>query len=279
MNEGYPVLKIGEFSKLTRVSIRMLRHYDEIGLLHPLETDVLTGYRYYSEKQLPVAARIAAFKDMGFGLTDICALLDGYEDKGALEAHLLDKREELQCVLILTENRIRLLDTALERLRKDDDTMQYDVTIKTFPERYAATVRMNIPTYDAEGMLWSTLTQETAPLAIVPDDPCYCCVVYHDKEYRETDVDVEAQKTVKGRYPDTEHVRFRTLPPVMVASATCKGSYSQLDTVMNAVAAWVTDNGYAFSGPAFNIYYVSPHETDDPNEFVTEVCYPVRKNA
>lgn len=85
------MLKIGEFSKLTRVGIRMLRHYDEIGLLHPLETDVLTGYRYYSEKQLPVAARIAAFKDMGFGLTDICTLLGGYEDKAALEAHLLDK--------------------------------------------------------------------------------------------------------------------------------------------------------------------------------------------
>ena len=43
------MLKIGEFSKLTRVSIRMLRHYDEIGLLRPTETDAWTGYRYYSE--------------------------------------------------------------------------------------------------------------------------------------------------------------------------------------------------------------------------------------
>lgn len=273
------MLKIGEFSKLTRVSIRMLRHYDEIGLLRPLETDAYTGYRYYSEKQLPIAARIAAFKDMGFGLNDICTLLEGYEDKAVLEAHLLLKREELCCMLAQTENRIRLLETALERLRKDDNTMQYDVTIKTFPERYAATVRMNIPTYDAEGMLWDTLVRETEPLGIVPDDPCYCCVVYLDKEYREYDVEVEAQKTVRGRYPDTEHVRFKTLPPVTVASATCKGSYSQLDTAMNAVAAWVTDNGYAFDGPAFNIYYVSPHETDDPNEFVTEVCYPVKKKA
>lgn len=157
--------------------------------------------------------------------------------------------------------------------------MQYDVTLKTFPERYAATLRMNIPTYEAEVMLWNTLVGETEPLNVVPDDPCYCCVVYHDKEYREYDIDVEAQKTVKGRYPDTEHVRFRTLPPVTVASATCKGPYSQLDAVMTAVASWVTDNGYAFDGPAFNIYYVSPHETDDPDEFVTEVCYPVRKEA
>ena len=46
---------------------------------------------------------------------------------------------------------------------------------------------------------------------------------------------------------------------------------------MAAVAGWVTDNGYEFDGPAFNIYHVSPHETNDPEQFVTEVCYPVRK--
>lgn len=62
-----------------------------------------------------------------------------------------------------------------------------------------------------------------------------------------------------------------------MACATCKGSYKQMDGINAAVAAWVADNGYAFDGPMFNIYHVSPHETSDPSEFVTEVCYPVRK--
>ena len=175
-----------------------------------------------------------------------------------------------------TAYRLRLLETAMERLRKDD-TMKYDVTLKTFPERYAATLRMNIPAYEMEGILWSTLMSETAPLNLTPDDPCYCSVVYPDKEYKESDVDVEAQKTVRGQYPDTEHVKFKMLPEVTVASAACKGSYQQLNEVMAAVAAWVEANGYAFDGPAFNIYHVSPHETQNPEEFVTEVCYPVRK--
>ena len=64
---------------------------------------------------------------------------------------------------------------------------------------------------------------------------------------------------------------------LIIASATCRGSYDQMGDIMAAVAAWVTDNGYEFDGPAFNIYHVSPHETSDPNEFVTEVCYPVRR--
>lgn len=271
------MLKIGDFSKLSRVSIRMLRHYDEIGLLSPMKVDPDTGYRYYGEIQLPIVGRIAALKAMGFGLTAIGEMLEDYDDKELLERHLRLKKAELQELSEQTAYRLRLLDTALERLRKDDETMKYDVSLNTFPERYAATVRMQIPSYEQEGMLWSVLVSETVPLKLVPDEPCYCCVVFHDKEYKEADVDVEAQKTVKGRYPDTEHVKFKTLPEVTVASAVCRGSYAQMNDVMAAVANWVTDNGYEFEGPAFNIYHVSPHETMDPDAFVTEVCYPVKK--
>ena len=65
------MLKIGEFSRLSRVSIRMLRHYDEIGLLRPAQLDAQTGYRYYSEEQLPLVWRVAALRDMGFSLAAI----------------------------------------------------------------------------------------------------------------------------------------------------------------------------------------------------------------
>ena len=270
------MLKIGDFSKLSRVSIRMLRHYDEIGLLTPIRVDPDSGYRYYGEDQLPTAFRITALKDMGFGLAAIGEILTCYEEKDLLARHLRLKQAELRELSRQTAYRLRLLDTALERLRKDDETMKYDVTLKTFPERYAATLRMHIPNYEQEGMLWNILMEETAQMGLIPDAPCYCCAVFHDKEYKEADVDVEVHMTVKGQYPDTSHVKFMTLPEVTVASAICKGSYEQMGAVMEAVTGWVTANGYAFDGPAFNIYHVSPHETSDPNEFVTEVCYPVK---
>ena len=60
----------------------------------------------------------------------------------------------------------------------------------------------------------------------------------------------------------------------------CRDRLQGIDGAANAaVAAWVRDNGYAFDGPAFNIYHVNPSETDDPEEYVTEVCYPVKKRA
>lgn len=269
------MLKIGDFSKLSRVSIRMLRHYDEIVLLKPAWIDPESGYRYYEAEQLPIAGRINALKDMGFGLAAIGEILPCYEERDALEWHC--QQTELLELSQKTAYRLRLLETAQKRLRKEDKTMNYDVTIKTFHPRYAATVRMVIPSYEQEGMLWDILMEETAQMKLIDGDPCYCCAVFHDKEFREEQVDVEVQKDVKGSYKDTEHVRFRTLPEVTAACATCKGSYEQMGGINAAIATWVAENGYAFDGPMFNIYHVSPHETSNPDEYVTEVCYPVRK--
>lgn len=174
------------------------------------------------------------------------------------------------------QRRLRLLDTALERLRKDETKMKYDVTIKTLPERRVASVRQTIPNYEREGDLWSVYCQETAGMNIQDGDPVLCTAMFHDGEFKERDVDVEIQKNVVGTYPDTEHVKFKTVPAVQVASATFRGSYDQISAVNEAVASWVEDNGWTFDGVFFNIYHVSPHETRNPDEFVTEVCYPVK---
>ena len=272
------MLKIGDFSKLSRVSIRMLRYYDEIGLLIPEFTDPFTGYRHYGEAQLTAANRIAALRDMGFGLVAIAELMRRSEDTEAFRQGLLRQKEETLQEAENVHTRLRLLDTALERLGKDN-AMNYTVTLKEIPKRYVASVRKVIPSYDKEGKLWEILMRETAPLRIQDGSPCYTTAIFHDGEFKENDVDVEVQKSVKGTYPDTENVVFKTEPPIQVASATCKGSYEQMNAVNEAVAHWVGDNGYVFAGKAFNIYHVSPHETQNPDEYVTEVCYPVRKQV
>ena len=270
------MLKIGEFSKLSRISVRMLRHYDEIGLLKPAELDRFTDYRYYKEDQLPTAGRIAALKEMGFSLADIIRILEVYDDREQMERFFAAKREELEALSKDTEYKLTLLDTAIERLRKEEE-MSYNVSIKTIPERYAATVQMTIPHYEDEGIIWGKLTEETCRMNLVEDDPCLCAVTYLDGEYKEENVEMMAWKTVKGSYPDTEHVKFRTLPEVTVASCTYKGSYTQIIDVYAAVISWMEENGYEPAEPMFNIYHVSPHETMNPDEFVTEICYPVKK--
>lgn len=271
------MLKIGDFSKLSRISIRMLRHYDELGLLVPMATDNFTSYRYYSESQLPIAGRIAALRDMGFSLSAVREIMENYDNPQALSEFLYAKQAEVQAEAEETNRRLLLLETAIKRLRKDDTAMNYNVTVKTMPERYVASVRKVIPAYDKEGMLWGILMQETAPLKIQPDPNCCTLAMFHDDGFKESDVDVEVQMHVKGSYKNTENVVFKTVPPVQFASATYKGSYEQISDVNRAVAQWVNDNDYEFAGEMFCIYHVSPHETQNPDEYVTEVCYSVKK--
>src|SRR5260370_18750347 len=70
------MLKIGDFSKVSLVSVKALRYYDELGLLKPARVDALTGYRYYSASQLPRLNRILVLKDLGLSLQQIAHLLD-----------------------------------------------------------------------------------------------------------------------------------------------------------------------------------------------------------
>lgn len=185
------MLKIGDFSKLSRISIRMLRHYDEIGLLH----------------------------------------LEKYEDSKEMENFLMMKRQEIAEEENSLHQKLRLIDSTIEWIRKDGNIMGYDVSLKTLPERYVASVRQVIPSYDREGILWKILMEETAHMQMQDGAPCYTLAIYHDGEYKESDVDVEVQKSVLGSYSDTEHVKFKTIPPVQIASATFTGGYEQITRV------------------------------------------------
>lgn len=269
------MLKIGEFSKISRVSIRMLRHYDEIGLLKPLETDDFTGYRYYSEAQLSEIGRIRFLKELGFSLADIIKMTEIYDDHEKMDIFYEKRQIELQKQAELTAHQMMLLDTARKRLRKEQP-MSFSISTKTIPERYAATVHMVLPHYEDEGLVWQILCEETDSLHMVPDDPCLVAAEYPDDEFKENDVEVFAWKTVKGTYPDTEHVKFQTLPAVKVASCILKGGYEQMPDVYAAVISWVKENGYVSAGAMFNIYHVSPHETQNPDDYITEVCYPIK---
>ena len=161
------MLKIGLFSKLSRVSIRMLRYYDEIGLLHPAYIDPESDYRYYREDQLPQIGWITALRDMGFSLADVCRMTEIGHDAEKLAPYFEARRRELEADAAKTARQLLLLESARNRLGKED-IMQYNVTIKTIPERYAACVHTIIPRYSEEGSVWKTLCEETDGMRLVP---------------------------------------------------------------------------------------------------------------
>lgn len=156
--------------------------------------------------------------------------------------------------------------------------MQYDVTLKTLPQRYVANLRKVIPSYDDEGeLLWMQMEKDLDGSWPPVADPCYSLAIYHDEGYKESDIDVEIQIAVQGTHEDVGDVVFKTVEPVEVASAIYRGSYDQSCKANGAVAKWVSDNGYDYAGPMINIFHVSPHDDPNPENWITEVCCPIKK--
>ena len=100
------MFKIGEFSRLVRVSPRMLRHYEKCGLIAPAEVDPFTGYRQYAADQIPLVGRIAALRDMGFSIEETGEILPRFEEKAYLRMVLLEKADSVR----------QSIDDAQERL-------------------------------------------------------------------------------------------------------------------------------------------------------------------
>lgn len=271
------MLKIGNFSKLSRISIRMLRHYEEIGILRPEFVDEFTGYRYYSESQLPTAGMIQALKNMGFGLSMIKEILSKYEDVSEMERFLLVKRKELEEAVVEIRQKKQFLDSTLKWMRKDGNLMNYSVSLKTIPERYVASVRQVISSYDKEWTLWDIMSRELEGKGVKQAEPHYEMAIFHDEDYKAHDPEVEIQRAVEGNYQDTEHVKFKTVPSTQVASITFNGSYDQVSRVNEAVANWVDENEFDFEGKLCCIYHTNPSNTSNQETLVTEFCFPIKK--
>lgn len=128
------MLKIGDFSKLSRITIRMLRHYDEIDLLKPQTVDEWTGYRYYDEAQLLAANKIQLLKNLGFGLSTIKEVLTHYDDYAEIEKLLKIRQAELVTEEIELRERIKLIDSTIKNLKQEGNFMNYVVNLKTIPD-------------------------------------------------------------------------------------------------------------------------------------------------
>ena len=110
------MLKIGEFSRISHVSAKTLRYYDEIGLFRPAQVDRLTGYRYYSMGQLPRLKRILALKDLGLSLEQIAVLLGDELSPAEIRGMLRLKRAEIQHRLQEETARLALVEARLAQI-------------------------------------------------------------------------------------------------------------------------------------------------------------------
>jgi len=271
------LFKIGEFSKLVRVSARMLRYYEQNGLLMPAQIDRFTGYRLYSAAQMPLLLRITALRDMGFGVDEIKALLPQYDNPAAMQAALNSKRLQLQSAIAAEQDKLEKIAAMCGTLEKESTTMVYEVQLKSLPAEQVLSLREVVPTPQDEPILWEKLAAFVQTQGIKAPPVGYS--IYHDDGYKETDADIEIAVNVSAAGKSEGNFQFKMLPAIaQCATVQFAGPYTGFNEAFTKLANWIESNGYEMAagplrGKAIRSYANAASEAD----FLTELQVPVAK--
>ena len=299
-------IKIGDFAVLTGISIHMLRNYDKIGLLKPASIDEFSGYRYYKEEQIPVANQIVVLKNLGFGLKEIQNIQLEYGSTERMQEILQDKMKEKQDEIEAANEQMRKMQQAMQEMAQEE-MRALSVTVKLIPERTVASLRGLLQRFEDEGKLWTELGQICERLHIKnahSETNQYSYAITHRLEfgkespakgqpYNIKEIDVEVQRLIE-KLPSKKVMEegqavcekmcsadrkldFLLIPKCEAATLAFKGNYNQLGDINAYMAKWVKRNGYRIAGISFVTYYLSPGNEPNPDNFITEVCFPVVK--
>lgn len=261
------MLTIGEFSRLGRVSPRMLRHYDALGLLSPEEVGE-NGYRYYHQEQLSRLLQIQKLQKYGFRLSEVGELLA--LDDEALLPRLHRRRLDAHYEVYQMQERLRELEADI--LRMEGIPMpdsKYHVILMPDPEQTVFGIRRTVPVRQFHD-LFQELRQEMARRGLKQTGAVQ--MLYHSEEFNYDGADVEVQVVVEPG-PGT------TVKPAYASCAAVvhKGPYDGLPGAYEALAAWMAQHPeYRICGPAIDRYLNDP-DTTPPEELETGVLFPVER--
>jgi len=267
--------KIGDFSKINRITVKALRLYDELGLLKPICIDKQTGYRLYDTNQILLVQKIISLKQIGMSLNEIKDLIGEDVNSDRLIKKLSNKISQINQVLEVEKTKLLKLRTYINTLRKDK-IMNYHVTIKDLPEVIVASVRKIIANYDELYTIAPYYGNLLIKQKIELRKPEYCFNIYHDKEYKENNIDIEVCNSVTSYGKDEEGMTFKKIPGIPQAACIIhKGPYENLRHTYAFLTKWINDNGYEISDNMREVYYDGCWNKDDPNDWVTEIQAPV----
>jgi len=264
------MLKIGDFSKLSQVSIKALRYYDQMGLLKPGQTDRFTGYRYYTAGQLPRLNHILALKDLGFSLEQIRQVLDQDLAPAELRGMLRLKKAEIEAEVEKERGRLERIEARLRQIEQEKSMSKYDVVLKKIHPLTVVSARDVIPGYGDIGQLIGEVFGFLGKHGVQPAGAPF--TIWHDHGYKETQVDA-----VSGGLAGDGKIKVNRMPEAQMACVIHQGTYADFGQAYSALAGWVEANGFRICGPNREIYLSGPESTSDPANYVTEIQFPVEK--
>ncbi len=263
------MLKIGEFSKLSMLTVKTLRYYEKEGLLIPAAVDRQTGYRLYETAQLEDAARIKALRQLHFSVEEIRAHLSGTPIREALlakEEELKEKQSDISVML------------SVIRFLSEEKEMKYQAVLKELPACIVYSEERVLKNYGEVTQLVLESAQECLRLnpGLECTKPDYCFCEYLDGEHKETDIRARYSQAVVRAGKENERIRFRSLPAGKALCIYHKGAYELLGEAYAYIVNYAQKNGYEIAGVPRECYIDGIWNKESVQDWLTEIQLPVK---
>ncbi|HKU15136.1 MAG TPA: MerR family transcriptional regulator [Steroidobacteraceae bacterium] len=247
------MLKIGEFARLAKVSIKQLRHYDELGLLPARAVDRSTGYRYYDVAQLATLNRLLIYRSLGFSLKETRRLLGVDTPPNELREMLTARRTALAARVAIERARLAEVEARIAQVERDGGAPRYEVAIRSIEPSLAMSLRRRCDSYDDVGELLRTIRAHLprrVPVARYG-------AIWHRCSTRGPQIDCEALVFLdrNTRPAGTDLVE---IPGCTVASVFHEDGASDTRLAYRAAIERATALGYRVAGPMRELYAGQP---------------------
>lgn len=273
------MFRIGEFARVTQVSIRSLRYYDEIGLLKPAHIDSASGYRHYSVAQIPRLNRILALKNLGLSLEQIKQLLDDNITPQEIRGMLILKKKQLEQTIQEEQVKLQLVESRLLELEAEGQLSTYAPVLKTIPEQRYLACRETAPNDDSMSTL---IFNSVRAIFNQANRMELSAAVFYDEVFDTIEIDWAFGFLVGDDAPrrlameDGRFLEHSVLPAVEeMITVVHHGYWRDLYRGYIALGRWMSANDYEFAGNAREIF-LSFNAPPNLEQNITEIQFPVQ---
>jgi len=263
-------LSIGDFSRMTHLSVKALRHYHDVGLLVPAEIDPASGYRFYEPSQVPVAQVIRRFRDLGMPIDEIREVLQA-PDVEARNQVIIAHLQRMESELAATQSVVTSL-----RLLLEPPPAPVAVEHRSAGPVRALTVSGEVASADLDTwwlVAFRELDAALADAAVIPDGPR--AALFAAEFFQLGAGEVIAYVPVPEELGSRGRARMLDIASAELAVAVHRGSVADLDQTYGALGTYVAEREIGVDGPIREQYLVSAFDTEDESRHLTEVCWPV----
>lgn len=271
------MFRIGDFSRIARVSARLLRFYDEIGLFVPAHADPQTGYRYYTVAQLAELNRILVLKELGFNLDQVRDIVSKSIDPAELRNMLLLRRNDVEQTLAAEAQRLRQIETRISQIETDGSLSADDVVVRAEPAYDIISLRRTVPSFAAARSLIGEMREHSR--GWLPRGGLPLMGVAHSPAFEADEIDVEFGLVLPGgsdlEPPAGSALRRRTLEAVpRMAACVRVGLPEDAHLVTAKIGRYLAASGEALAGPSREVF-LKPPNPERMHESVVEMQFSI----